>query len=236
MGNEMNSFLADLYGTAQTVEPAGPDIEKIAQAEVMQQYLANEGIDLNSLSDYQADVIAQNLFGGEKVASAQEVTQHPDFQWADFLGRTMAHSFVQEQEKIASGAKEFLSKHVGSPMSRYREAASGVRDAFSKAETLAERHGLGEVSGDRMLGARARSLGGAVKKVIPEVIAGTAAAYGAKKLYDHNKKSSAIDILAEQRAQEILAANGIKVASDPLQEAVEQRAHEMLVAAGYIQG
>jgi hypothetical protein len=64
---------------------------------------------------------------------------------------------------------------------------------------------------------------------------GTAAAAGGTAAA--LKKESALDTLAEKRAMEILEENGYTFddGQDKLAEAVEQRAFEMLVNAGYIE-
>ena len=90
-------------------------------------------------------------------------------------------------------------------------------------------HGVGKL---RTLGTRA----GAAAAV-------GGAGYAAYRHHKKKKQSSALDVLAEQRALELLAENGIdpnQVKTSASREeilgnAVEQRAFQMLAEAGYIQ-
>ena len=114
----------------------------------------------------------------------------------------------------------------GSP-ARYREAGRKAKEAVTGKGSI------GDGSMSKM--DRLRAAGSAAKDVAPEAVAATGLA-GAGA-YGMSKKSSALNILAEARAMEVLAEHGIGVedhGQDKLASAVDQRAYEMLVEAGFI--
>lgn len=78
----------------------------------------------------------------------------------------------------------------------------------------------------------------AAKRKIHRAVGGAVAgggllAAGAGTAAAMHKKESALDILAEQRAAEILSQYGVSSGEEKLASAVEQRAWEMLAEAGY---
>lgn len=121
----MNEYLAAHYGTAVSTSPSttSEDVEKQAQVQLFAKLAADNNIDLNNLPD---DKIADlwNEFQKvaefppkkddgdkddegkkkneakeeheEKKAAAEKLAE------ADFLGRTMAHAYVDELKKIAA--------------------------------------------------------------------------------------------------------------------------------------
>jgi len=110
----MNPFLAELYKTQETIEKnAAAQTEKTAQAQLLdelEKVAAAEGINLEEFSDEEIagilnDVIAQGTEKTAGGASAEQFTpeQQEKVAEADFLGRTMAHSFYQELSTIQSG-------------------------------------------------------------------------------------------------------------------------------------
>ena len=106
----INQWLAEVYGTDNS--GAGDDLEKTAQAMLLEKLAEQEGIDLSGLDENQLDALAQQI-----IADSQEGDQAPadgpspeeeeaqaKFAEADFLGRVMAHSYTQELNKIAEEA------------------------------------------------------------------------------------------------------------------------------------
>jgi len=184
---------------------------------------------------------------------------------ADQMGRIMAHAYVQELRAIEKTAKfdpadlkkvPFKHKITGAARAAGKWVAGKAGEAKKGGKRYGELMAGGQkelVSGKRpgnalkvhakgsahrseqlkSLGARAGTAAGAG--------AGAAGAVGAKKAFGKKeKKASAFETLAEQRAQEILAANGVTeqpetetTKYDVLADAVEQRATEMLTEAGY---
>jgi hypothetical protein len=116
----MDLNLASMYGT-----PGGEEFEKTAQAELFAKLAADEGINLNNLEDHQISELWNSTFGTklageeceecgksececeEKTSAAQEFYREKDYQEkvaeADYLGRVMAHSYVQELGNIGDG-------------------------------------------------------------------------------------------------------------------------------------
>jgi len=188
--------------------------------------------------------------------SAEEKTAQ-----ADFLGRVMAHAFVQEQAQItkeadlksmagtvggrlkslgskgweglkkvpsaAKGAPKSLSDKAKAMKGSYRKgtAAAGGSEGFA-----AQQHAGGRLAGLKRLHAEHPKT---VKGLVGLGLAGAAGTEEAVRR--HEKNASAVDVLAEQRAMEILEQNGIGQDGDTkLASAVEERAWEMLAANGYV--
>lgn len=242
----MNQFLAELYGTADNIG-ATDDVEKLAQAEVVNQMIQAEGL---SVDDVDADTIlkvAEHLFGADNELAkvAQEGGEEPSeapakekkekkeeeeeeaaekMAEADFIGRMMAHAMVDELGSIEkeAGAKE---KAMGALKKVLETGAYGVgraAGAGKKSLEFIKAHPKASVG----VGGGLLAAGG-----------GLAAYKGLKG--KKKKASAALDALAEERALAILKEAGYQV-EDPdqtkLAEAVEARAYEMLAEAGLIEG
>jgi hypothetical protein len=273
----MNQFLSELYGTCETIGATGDssDVEKLAEAQILDGILQSEGIDVDQLDDGTILKLAHEIFGdgselvkaaaeGEgdapkeckdcgktdcecpKAKEAQPVTEQSGEEKtaeADLLGRIMAHSMVQElgqieAEKTAGagqalknwgqlarygasqakgavgGAAKAAKGKPGAMKKTYQEAGGGLKGALETAKQ------------------HKKTVGGAAALGTAGAAGGTYAAM--------RKKGSALDTLAEQRALEILAENGIdpqaaETTETKLASAVEQRAWEMLAEAGYTQ-
>jgi hypothetical protein len=261
----MNEFLAQLYGTAEEIGAEGDDTTKLAQAEVMNEMFEAEGINVDELAPETLVKVAESLFGTDNEIALEDVAEETDesqekLAEADFLGRVMAHSYVNEMgeiekqagvgSKIHEKALRLGQKIVGEGrLGRMGEKASKSH----KAKQIAKMRACGLTSGKaqakqfrkhKELGAgqieaarkrMARTAGGAGYGAVGLGALGLGGAgYGASKAL---KKESALDVLAEQRAMEFLAENGVEFESgqDKLASAVEERAYEMLVEAGYIE-
>ena len=251
----MNEFLADLYGTREAIGASNSsDVEKLAEAQVLDQVFKSEGINVDQLPDETIVKVAYELFGkdsaivkaaetteeeakregepaeqeeGEKEEAKEEAKEEEktaaDLQKADFLGRVMAHSFVQERgiiEKNAAGGKATLLARLGKSMKGVGKSAKGGFEAAKAKGTEAA---------------------GAARKFVrehPGAVADAAVGLGAAGGFLVGRKTaSALDVLAEKRATEILQENGVSTEQSEevkLAEAVEQRAWEMLQAAGYV--
>ena len=123
----MNQFLGEAYGTAASQEPS--DQEKVAAAyEFLDKLASKDGIDISNLSDADVEKVATFYF--QKLAEEEEEEEEkkekkeekedkgavpPQFTdpekqamaemgEADFLGRQMAHAFVQELDTIQKTA------------------------------------------------------------------------------------------------------------------------------------
>ena len=124
----MDQWLAQVYGTG--TQDTTVDLEKVAQAAILEKLAAEGGYDLSGLTEEQAVELANELMaqgGGEQPQQAQGQPQQQQaqgepsdeeieeqlakeaqakFEEADFLGRVMAHSYTQEMQKIAAKLPE----------------------------------------------------------------------------------------------------------------------------------
>lgn len=245
----MNEFLAAHYGTANTAssQPVSEDVEKQAQYELFAKLAADQNIDLGSLSD--ADTMQLwNQFqkiaseegkekdkddDKEKVEKAKEEHEEKKaaaekLAEADFLGRVMAHSYVDELKKIASSnetpepTEEEASKEAAMPahIRAAFKAKYTAQNAVGHAKHIA---GKGADKAKEVAG-KAKDFGGkAVDKVKEHkgaigshsgaAAGGAAAGAGAAALAMHKKekKASALDELACNSALEKAAGAGFDV-------------------------
>lgn len=244
--------------------------EKEAQVELFAKLAAQNGIDLEQLSEGQISELWDATFSKEAAEEEKEEEKDEKVEAAkaehdkkkeaaakiaeaEYLGQVMAQSLISELNKEA-GMKDSL-KNLG-------EYAKGKADKAGKAvgkhlesvgkktTALVARTGGAEAAMDprtaRRIGAGAYGAGAA---------AAGGAGYGAKKLMDKEKKSSALDELAFESAVEKAASAGwdadeasdrigavltlgveesVKVAyAQDLGSAVDVRSLELLEAAGY---
>lgn len=247
----MDPILAALYNT--NVE----ETDKVASAE--QEESQEMGDEVAGLDESQIEALAQHVLSADTEGTETEAAGEPDAEYqeklseADYCGRVMAHAFVQEVNSIktANAVTEGLKKAKDTVVSKVKGSNFGKalelhREAIHIAG-MAHPASMADKAGtmvDDLRKARNEALkagGKNVAKGAAGVAAAGAVGLGAKKLM--SKKSSAVDTLAEQRALEILAANGIdpnasqekRSASpaDQLAAAVEEKAVAMLIEAGY---
>ena len=117
MSGEMSQALADAYGTLSG-QQSQEEAEKVAAAQFVEKMAAADGINLEALTDEQVQTVATHyLTELEKEAAAEQpaAPEQPglgdeekraaaEMAEADFLGRMMAHSFVQELDGIQKQA------------------------------------------------------------------------------------------------------------------------------------
>lgn len=241
----MDEQLAAIYGTGQMDEE---DLVKTASAELLVKLAEEEGVDLDEFSDEEIAEMITNLEGGGEVEEdgSEKVAE------ADYLGRVMAHSMVQELGEIekeagwtrdkaraawegVKGGASAVGKFIKDRPKAYREARSQLKGTLSKGTPFKE---------------RLKNIGRAGGIVAPEAgvaALGAGGTYAALRGKGKKKKASALSKLAEDRAYQILAENGwvddegnvfapqngqTKVASQ-LDYAVEAEALQMLEEAGY---
>lgn len=203
----MDQFLAEHYGTKTASAPSQEDLEKQAQAELFAKLAADNGIDLEKLSEEQVVYLWDRTFsktaeedkddkdekkdddkekdseGDDEVksAAAQEHEQKKEaaakLAEADFLGRVMAHSLVNELRKIASdneGDAEEKDAAGESEEGEAKEAAMPpqLRKALDKGKSVASR------AGELVTGSKAKNLKSKAETAIRS--AGEAKAKGSK--------------------------------------------------------
>ncbi len=223
----MDPTLAEIYGTNQVSQE---DLEKTAAAELAEN-LADEGqTEMGSLSEEDLEAAAEEILSEVSEPEGDETQEK--IAEADYLGRTMAHAYVNELQAIekeaaaAEGAKK--AWQVGSRVGRALEGIGSkltpnkVSDKVfsrSKIKSMREARKGGASMGDVAKSITQHSDKGyeAMGKLHKGVGAGaigvgaSAAGYGVHKAME--KKSSALDELVELRALEILNASGIDPAS-----------------------
>jgi len=246
----MNELLANYYGTNGSGQ--AEELEKQAQVELFAKLASDNGIDLNELNDDQVQGLWESTFKtagddeededkkkakeefAEKKESADKLAE------ADFLGRTMAHAYVDELDKIAGGATfreiasvkaKRLQRSVGGAASRAgsraKELLTGsavkrMEGQRKKLVNMAENNPSESVRDRAATALRSRD-GAALKSEKNKVLAARLGVGGAGAAtiggagYAIHKKGSAIDNLASELAVEKAAAAGF----DP-EEAAER--------------
>lgn len=238
----MDEQLAAIYGTGQSYMDES-DLEKTAAAELLVKLAEEQGVDLNDFSDAEVAGMLDDLYGG----GGQEDVGQEKFAEADYLGRVMAHSMVQELneiEKEANKATEMASKAWGATKgfagklqgkasakkARLGELLTGSKLTKMKAENYSPTRAI-----EGMLGGEAK----AIRKA--RLLAGGAAGAGAIGLgvggtkavqKMRSKEGSALDTLAEQRAYELAAEAGYIKEASAFDYEVERRALEICEANG----
>ena len=138
----MHNWLAEMYGTGEDIgsSPEQNDVEKLAQAEILDQMFEAEDVDWNALDADTVEKVAEELFGAENQITAEELTKaasdevegevegedaeaQEKFAEADFAGRVMAHSFNQELESIELEKEALSLKGLGT---KARQAGKAV--------------------------------------------------------------------------------------------------------------
>ena len=283
----MDQFLAEHYGTANAATSTTFDKEAEASFDMFAKLAASEGIDLSAMSD--ADVASlydQTMkTAGEdeekdeekeedekkkKEAAAQaELAAKTAAQGdaevkiaeADYLGRVMAHAYVQEMKKIASEGVEPSEdeKIAGNLKAKFLENLGKGKDAVKSVAEKAGKHvGTGVTHAAGAAG-KAKDLAQKHPKSTAGAAAGAAAAGGGAAFFasKKEKKASALDELAAERAMAKVAEagwnveeaagllgqlltqgasdEGTKIASanGDLEGALEIRSLELLAQAGY---
>jgi hypothetical protein len=167
----MDEFLNELYGTSETIN-GGEDLEKQAAAEFLVKLAEDEGVDLGTLSDDEVSELLSDIEGemGKEAAANEDIDEEAQEKLAeaDFLGRAMAHAYVNELSEI--------------------EKEAGIKETAGKAYSAARR-GLaraGEATGVSQMirGAKGKSaLGKEVKRLdARSQIGDTARGHAARKI------------------------------------------------------
>jgi len=103
----MDDFLANYYGTGTgAAETTNDEIEKLAQLTLLAQEAEEQGIDLGQFTEEEIMKVASERYGGGEAQPEYDLEKEAaaKFEEADFLGRVMAHSMVQELGEIEKQA------------------------------------------------------------------------------------------------------------------------------------
>ena len=265
----MDQWLAQVYGTG-TEQLGAEDLEKIAQAQMLEKLAADEGVSLEGLSEEDLETLSEQILQGQGGVAQPQVNPEEQqqmavkeaqakFEEADFLGRVMAHSYTNELEKIATegGKGRFTRAHEA-----VERGGRHATDRAGKAGAFVGRHagkagkavGHGAAVAGKAVGRAAAHAGRfALKHRGKGAIGAAVVGAGVGAHHAMKKQASAFDTLAEQRALEILAENGIDPSQDggdqetsqeeivkqamneQFNSALEQRAYEMLQENGYVE-
>ncbi len=261
----MDEFLNELYGTSETI--SGDDLEKQAAAEFLVKLAEDEGVNLDDLSDEEVGGLLAEIEGDMgKQAAADEPEVDGEAQEklgeADFLGRAMAHAYVNELSEIekAAGAKEVAGgayKAIKGALGRAGKATGEWTGVSGVREGLKARRGIAEAG---RAGAKVRGLEGkAAKEHVKSTLekfrhapsqvglseskkrllkrvglpaAGLAAAGGAGAALSKKSFDEQFESAATERAYEMLAEAGFDV-EKVAQQDIDTTALQMLEQAGY---
>ena len=230
----MDPKLAEIYGTNQQDEA---DLEKLAAAELAEGLADEDQLDTDGMTDEDLEAVAQEVLNASAEEGGEEEGDESQEKLAeaDYLGRVMAHSYVNELrgiEKEAAkkkgpgmvasakkGAKKIYRKAgkvVGKAAAKTEKAGRHITDPAARAAKAVGKSiagGFRGAGGHEALQAAKKGAGKVGKFMMKHrgkaAIGGltAAGAYGAKKL--HEKHASAFETLAEQRALAMLEEAGI---------------------------
>lgn len=217
------------------------DLEKNAQAELFVKIASEQGIDLNEFSEEQVAELYETVFSKEASAPAAAPAEAPkadeaellkaaeaefagnkekvaEAEWADALGRRMAHSLVGEMRKIAEA-----------------EEAEGKDDKGKGKEEPAASPDKGEggEADEKTAGAEAPAAAKvASASAIDELALKAAVKIASEGNFDEAEAEQRVGAVATLGGPS--SEGGTKVASaTSVEEAVNIRALEYLEAAGY---
>lgn len=243
----MDPKLAQIYGNTPDA-----DLEKLAAAELADS-LSDEGdANLNDMSEEQLEALASQVLSGDDTQEEEVAQNDPDqdaqekVAEADYMGRVMAHAYVQELRSLTKVAEETPAEE------KKEEAAAPAAEATKGKMQKVKEHLSGNKK--KYLGAAAAvGAGAAAAKYGPRagLFGKGVKAMAGGSARGFKKNSSAMDTLVEARMMEILEQSGIDPASlttqeapqaektaDPSREAltnaVEQRAWEALSQYGVV--
>ena len=171
----MDEFLNELYGTRETIGDS-QDLEKQAASEFLVKLAEEEGVNLDELSDDQIGKLLEEVEAGkssgesdkskaeaEKSKAEEEKPKQASIQYddeaqeklaeADFLGRAMAHAYVNELAGIEKEAA--IGPQISAARLGYRRladvvgrrASQGATKARAGAKVVGEATGLSDVGG-----------------------------------------------------------------------------------------
>lgn len=231
----MDSKLAEAYGTAPVNEV---DLEALATAELATKLAAADEIDVDGMSDERAEELAAELLGGSEEGGEEPPTEEPAVEEApveeektagdattpeqekiaeaDYLGRVMAHAYVNERNEIEKAA-----------------AAAKPKTASDKT-TVVKTAGKKDKAGDKgkvMAALKAKKASAEVPAEVPAEEQVSALDRLAQIRAAEILKENGIDPSAEPETEKKSSINEEEAAL--LHAKVEERAQALLVSQGY---
>lgn len=274
----MDQTLAKIYGTNEEVQ----DAEKLASAELAEKLAEGEELNLDGLSTDDLEALAQQVLSAgadegaeeeqteeqvesedadaeeEKTASDETTEAEEKLAEADYLGRVMAHSYVQELKNIEKNASGTMADYGQTPtasktertLKKAKKTAGGVAEklkghAKDVGEGFKDLHYMAKspraAASALKDSLKSQGLKGTLKgnskalKALGVAGAGaTAVGLGAKKMMSKKSEAeqiSALDQLAIERAKEILAENGVELQSEEKTAALSEEQVAVLQSA-----
>ena len=237
----MDPKLAEIYGTNQDA-----DLEKLAAAELAEGLANDDQLDTDGLSEDDLEAIAQDVLNGEDGVEASGDEGEEKLAEADYLGRVMAHSYVNELrsiEKEASGREptpEELkkAKSFGKAVSQSRaenahmsQGPSFGAKAYNKYDSAKKTVGKGadKVEG---FGRKGTDAVGKAAKWVAESKAGKAVGKGAVATGKHIARNRGKYAIGGTAAALGGAAYGLSKKSSAMDTLVEARAQQILAESG----
>jgi hypothetical protein len=210
----MDPRLAEIYGTNENAES---DVEKTAAAELAEKLASENETDIDGMSDDEIEALAQEVLsadeqteettdetdeGEEKTASTEKVAE------ADFLGRVMAHAYVNELKSIDKEASVEKTARGGKVLKALKGMSKKAADEKNDKE---------EKKDDKKMPPF-------MKKEKKSSALDTLAGQRAMEIL----KENGIELEEEKQTEEKQASK-----ADVLAQAVEARAVELLKAEGF---
>lgn len=170
----MDAKLAEIYGTNQVDET---DIEKMAAAELAEELAENEEANIDGMSEEQIEALAEQVLAGddsseeyyEETEEGIEKESQEKLAEADYLGRVMAHAYVNELRGIEKEARWQHKTEAGKAVFKPGQGHKSKADrATAKQWATESNKGLNQ-KGDalklkQMRADRARAEGAAAQK------------------------------------------------------------------------
>ena len=243
----MNEFLAELYGTPENIG-GGDDLEKNAAAEFLVKLAAEEGVDLDTLSDDEVGELLAEIEQGEGSGEAEvEDETQEKMAEADFLGRAMAHAYVDELTEIEkeAGVKETGTKAVGWIGKKLEQLGGGAAKRSKTVSGLISGKGekaYKEQVMKRLQQARGSGMKGRTATRMREAARREGVAAGTKAMGARQKQVGGAILGAGGLATGGLGYGGYKALgggkekrqfNENFESLAQERAYEMLAEAGY---
>lgn len=201
----MDPRLAEIYGTNEEVS----DTEKTAAAELAEKLAGEDETNMDNMSDEEIEALAQEVLSADEQGEGEQETETETEQdgekvaadkvaEADFLGRVMAHAYVNELKSIdkeASADSKVLKKVAAMPPQFMKKNGDKDEKKEDKKEEKKEKKSsaLDTLAGQRAL----------------EILKANGIELEEEK--QEEKQASKADVLAqavEARAIELLKAEG----------------------------
>jgi hypothetical protein len=137
----MNAFLAEMYGTRESIGAPhdSSDVEKLAEIQLLDEALRAEGVDIDKLDGGTIVKVAAEIFGKDSALVKEAAGEAPDFEG----GAHEESETPKEEEKEESGKEEEALKEAALAELKALDAANSGEESFE--EKVAQADYLGRV-------------------------------------------------------------------------------------------